>query len=487
MKIKKYLFTGIFIALAIATPYAQEDDWGDEESDSSSSEKESVLKLSGDASLSGRYYVDKQHENAKDVPVYAIPELKLGLDYEGSSTNFNAKIKLNEDTLKNDQLEILDEFSANLFVSDWVFSAGKEKVVWGKGDKLHVLDNFNANDYTNFLVPDYLDRRIAEYMLRIQYNSPIGIRLEGIYTPLMTADRYAQSGVWVPNQVNSLTQVIQQVQATNILQAAGGALNKDSLAALQKANSITADSVYPNTQTLEYGQFGFYGNASIGAVDLGLSYYFGHCKQVSVDLMDYATSSKKLQLGMNVPLEMPKLTYDRLQVFGLDATTALGPFTFRGEFAYNMTNDIVGDDLAVRNNSISYLAGFDVGLPIHNLNINVQAIGNFILNADKIRDSEFEKLAADYDPTGCYTNNKIAVLLSDTFYYEKIKAEITGIYGFERMDLVLMPKITFKIRDGWEANLSGLYIANFSDKEENGEFYGWGNNSFVSLGAKYSF
>lgn len=492
MKTAKKIFLISLVALfSMSQIFAQDwdDDWGGDSDSISNSSEESAggfwnkFKISGDASLGGRIYFDG--ESAEETEARAIPELEIGLDYEGSSTNFTARINLSERTLLHNQIDILDEFRADLFLGDFVLSAGKMKVVWGKGDKLHVLDNFNANDYTDFLIPDYLDRRAGEYMFRVQYNAPSVFRLEGIWTPVMRGEIYAEDGRWIPNKVNTLTKTVTEVQAAKILTAAKkdgqeGTLNDNFLSALMNASSMSADSIMPNTNRLEYGQFGFYGNFSIGIVDLGVSYYNGHYKQVSADMI--ALKSGALDTALH---------YDKLQVFGLDAQTAAGPFTLRAELAYNLTKDTAGDDPWVHNNSISYLAGFDVGIPLHNLNLNVQGTGNFVLKNDKISDTMIAKagkkeLDTDYDPTGCYSNNKIVVQLKDTFYYEKVEAIVKAIYGFERRDLVLMPEVSYKIRDGWKAKLSGLFIHNFGDDEDS-EFAGWLDNSFIQLTASYSF
>ncbi|MCH5283192.1 MAG: hypothetical protein J1E59_06010 [Treponema sp.] len=480
MRTAKRFFLIFLVALfSMAQIFAQDwdDDWGDGSS-SNSSEKSAggfwdKFKISGDASLGGRIYFDG--ESAGKTEVRAIPELKLGLDYEGSSTNFNARINLSERTLLHNQIDILDEFRADLFLGDFVLSAGKMKVVWGKGDKLHVVDNFNANDYTDFLIPDYLDRRAGEYMFRVQYNAPSIFRLEGIWTPIMRGEVYAEDGRWVPAKVNKLTNQVMGSFATADSVSGAGLLKMLEL----------QDNLYPNTNRLKYGQFGFYGNFSIGMVDVGVSYYNGHYKQVSANMSPFLPFLK------GQPASVPTLEYDKLQVFGLDAQAAAGPFTLRAELAYNLTKDVAGDDPWVHNNSISYLAGFDVGIPLHNLNLNVQGTGNFVLKKDKISDTMiakggYKQLDTDYDPTGCYSNNKIVVQLKDTFYYEKVEAMIKAIYGFERRDLVLMPEVSYKIRDEWKARLSGLFIHNFGDDGDS-EFEGWLDNSFIQLSVTYSF
>ena len=83
--------------------------------------------------------------------------------------------------------DIIDELIIRGYFLDNALTVegGKMKIVWGKGDKLHVLDNFNADDYTDFIVPDYIDRRISTPMFRVVYSqaSASALSLEGVFTP----------------------------------------------------------------------------------------------------------------------------------------------------------------------------------------------------------------------------------------------------------------------------------------------------------------
>lgn len=566
---KKIFAVSLACALLAANVYAQ-DDWGSDESSVEETSEPTFwdrFKISGDANLAGRAYVGKYVENkaveGADTPVYAIPKLKLGFDYEGNATKFSSKLRFDEQTLRYDNEMILDEFSADLFVGNWVLSAGKMKVVWGKGDKLHVLDNFNSNNYYDFLVPDYLDRRNSEYMFRAQYNSPLGFRFEAIYTPIMHGDTYASKGPWKPSKVDTLTKKVTAIKTSQALYAAGcgfnedsltphtnirygtdggsnfwinygnGSLNQKSLGVLSQVSSFSADDLYPNTNSLRYGQFGGYFNFTLGLFDFGVSYYNGRYKSVSANGQAYADSQANIGAALqaysgymqayakytaagqaaaaaaalasaqaaldNGPKYYGDITlkYDELQSFGLDMQTALGPFTIRAEGVYNMTKDFDGSDPWTRNNSIGYLFGFDVGLPIHNVTLNVQGTGTYILGGTSnvkafIKGYGYKEIAGsytndvDYDPAGYHTNHKIVMQLQDTFYYEKITATVKAIYGIEHYDLIVMPELSFKVRDGWKASASGMIIHCF-DKNEYSEFYGWLDNSFVQLAVNYTF
>ena len=192
----------------------------------------------------------------------------------------------------------------------------------------------------------------------------------------------------------------------------------------------------------------------------------------------------------NQKLELPSLNYDQLQVFGLEAAFVLWKLNTRWEFAYNLTEDIAGDDPWVKNNSLAWVAGFDIDLPIHNLNLNVQETGTFILKNNKIKDGAFAQYDVDYNSDDKYTKNKLIVLLSDKWLNEKLTTEVQGIYCIEDKGYMVAPKIEYNVSEGLTFGLRGVYL---HCDNENGEFYNFtadsenNDKAFIELTAKYQF
>ena len=527
-------------------------------------ESVSTITLSGNAETSARilpqrdnsefgtHNYDMGFSDLKDKATRADASFTLGIDYSGAFSDFSGKIKLNRLILSDYKEDILQEFTARAYLGDFQVEAGKMKLVWGKGDKVHVLDNFNSNDYTDFIVPDYIDRRLALPMFHLIYNAPFNARFEGVFTPWMTPDRLAASGMWQPAATNSLTSQITGLITDYV--GANAATSATAVPALMYASSFDADSLYPDTKKLKYAQAGLRSTFTIGSVDLGLSYYAGHYKQPTANLyntiiykaMNYGLDGKytatdtdrtafklvyqnvykaakaqgaddstaattaatkagaavtalKSSYAAHVSQGLPSLDYDMLQVFGLEAAAVLGPFNTRAEFAYNLTKDIAGDDPWVKNNSIAWEAGFDINLPIHNVNLNFQTTGKYILKNDKIEDGGIDvpglgtvawstlgnNYDTDYDKTGKYIRNQFIVDITDTFNHEKIKLDVKGIYQLETKDLIVMPALSFRLGgDDFTLNLSGLVIWCY---DEDSEYYAWRNNDFASVGIKYQF
>ena len=500
-KILALLATAAFFS-SFAT--AQDMDFGDDfgsdfggdfgDTASSSSFAATALSVNGEAQVNFRAYVDD--EGTSGLPIdewntWVDPKGKLGLNYSNDSVSADVKFALSKDIITDYKSDIIDELTLEAYLGNFVIQAGKMKVVWGKGDKLHVIDNFNANDYKDFLIPDYIDRRISEPMVRVLYNAPndagpfTSNRFEFVWTPFMTADRYAASGRWVPTQVkelkNQLTEIAGKAIATQGVKASAAAQEQSLYTKMLSNSSSLADNLYPDLYQLKYMQAGARFTTTTGSWDWGLSYYFGRDKRASFDYKKMMEPKGYVQKYLEGTAEEDDkfIDYDFLQVFGIEAAKTFGAYNFRAEAAYNLTKDVAGDDPKVHNNSLAWVFGFDRDLPVSELNFNLQTQGKFILNHDEIKDS------GDTESGTYNTDNKLVLNISDNLAHGKLKPEVSAIYGFEHFDLIIMPKVTWYVSDGLEFSASGMYMQSFI--ESRSEFGNWHNNSFVQIAAKYTF
>ncbi|MBP5158371.1 MAG: hypothetical protein ILP18_10945 [Treponema sp.] len=467
-----------------------------------------------------------------DNTLVAIPAARLGISYSGNKADASLTLNLTEKTLKDYQIDVIDELILRGYFFDnrLTVEAGKMKVVWGKGDKLHVLDNFNSDDYTDFIIPDYIDRRISTPMLRAVYafNTDMPLAVEALWTPFLPTDRFATEGVWTPASYAKLTYITQQILGWNY--------SKQSMS-LSDISSFDEDDMFPDTNKLRYTQAGFKVSGTVASFDWGVSYYIGRYKQPSADLsatltpiaeclaykeaaLKYKEAAETAQVaaarataGGNTAaateyvrsatnyaalareaaakaeaaiffIGLPTLDYDRKQTVGIEFATILGRFNLRGEAGFNMSEDWAGDDPWIHNNSIQWLFGFDFDLPISNLNINIQETGTYILNSSDIKGGKFAEFDVDYDPKNRYTNDKLVLNISDSWKNDHFKPELTLMWGLERGDFVLQPKFTYAPNPNLSFTLSGLMMY---EKDEYSEFYSWKNNNFVNLGVKFEF
>ncbi|MBR6153530.1 MAG: hypothetical protein IKQ43_03740 [Treponema sp.] len=545
-KTNAIIFLGLALALS-ANSFAQDFDdfgsFGDFEDESASSSK---LELNGSASVEVRAYVDS--DKAEDVEVKATPSGKLSLKYDGNKSDMNITLSIDAEKVKSHPEDIVDELVLRGYFGNFMLETGKLKVVWGKGDKLHVFDNFNADDYSDFIITDYIDRRISTPMIRGTYSFPAAnINLEAIYTPLLPTDHFATEGRWEPAQLSSLTDGATKIVSMNLLgleakaaaanaeaaaetsasakaakQQAAIAADKAYLEYLTYANELSSnpDSIFPDLMNLKYSQYGARILGTVGIFDFGASYYYGWYKQPSVNYSSYIESidgmkatiaSNPTTLGAAYAglisqgksqsealqslavanawqFDLPTLDYDRKQTFAVEGATVVWHFNLRGEFAYNLTDDFDGTDPWVHNNSIAWLGGFDIDLPFWNANLNVQETGTLILHGDECDTNQnqyAEYNANDVDYSkNGYTNNKIVCNFTTSFLNDRLTPEITALYGIENGDLVILPSLTYKPDQNLTLTAKGMYIW---CRDEYSEFSVWEKNSFVSLSAQYQF
>lgn len=508
----KVFFVFFLVIFSLATGVAQEGDdfnfdfdlgdGGSSEAGGGSSAPISPITFGGSGGLNVRFYIDDESYNENTL-VGWDPFFNFSIKYDGGLGEIEAKTKLNLWTLGVEKVsgrvpywDILDELTARVFLGDFVIEAGKMRLVWGKGDKLHVLDNFNANDYSQFIIPDYLDRRIAEPMIHLVYNAPIkeNLRLEAVWTPIMTPDRFASDGKWQPYKTKKLASQIEQFLKGSVASAwtryntavAGGDASGIAtygaayLALLDKANDFDESDLYEDTAALKFGQVGGRITWTAGRVDLGVSYYYGHYKEPTVNY-------KKIERGDI----SESLGYDALNVFGAELATVLWKFNIRLEAAYNMTRDFAGDDPYIRNHSISWLGGFDIDLPFSCFNINIQETGTALLNIDGI---DFDT-DADYDSDSFYTHNKFVINISDKYLHEKLQWEIIAVVGVENGEVAILPKISYNPKAGFWLTARGGYlhahdrdgeIWNFTAYDDGGKDK-TRDKGFVEIGARYDF
>lgn len=502
---KRIKILAIFAAaFCSAFAVAQDMDFGDDfgsdfgsdfgASDSSSSFSAGSFSVNGEAQINFRAYVDD--EGTIGLPIdewntWVDPKGKIGLNYSNDTVSADVKFALSKDIITDYKSDIIDELTLEATFGNFLVQAGKMKVVWGKGDKLHVIDNFNANDYKDFLIPDYIDRRISEPMVRVLYNAPNDVgpftsnRFELVWTPFITADRYASSGRWVPNQVktlkNKLSDKAGEIITIQRMTAGDNQEKQGDYTKMLSRSSSLADDLYPDLYQLKYMQAGARFTTTTGSWDWGLSYYFGRDKRASFDLANMGNYVSKYLNG-NAGEDDKFIDYDFLQVFGVEAAKTFGAYNFRAEAAYNLTQDIAGDNPRIHNNSVAWVFGFDRDLPVSELNFNLQTQGKYIINHDEIDDS---KNSLDTESSTYETDNKLVLNISDNLLHGKLKPEISAIYGFEHFDLIIMPKITWYVSDGLEFSANGMYMQSFIKSRS--EFGDWHNNSFVQISAKYTF
>ncbi len=433
-------------------------------------------------------------EMLNTIPLYPYAQTVLNFKYAGERTKAVINLSNNINDNFNSITGKINEAYIRFFFSPIDILAGYTKVVWGKGDGMHVIDRLNANDYRNFINQDYLDRRVSGLMLKLGITAGETGYFEFAYEPVFTPDLYPEAGIWLPAQALALQNQVSAAVAKLVTDtytstydniynstyqsvlSAGGDSAQAQYTATQAAGLAASAAarqeqdadhfVLPDTDTLLYSQFAGRYTFSAAGIDLGFSDYFGFLRDPVID-----TSSLESKGTVTI-------SYDRVNTFGLEASAVFLGFNTWMEAAYNLTSDYNNNNPMVHNNSIQYLAGFDRNLPIHNLYMNIQIIGSYILGSGKIENGDIE-----YKSDGIYTGNTLAWSVSDTFFNEVLKLEFDGAYNFEHQDYMLRPKADFAVTD--DLHLTALYTS-FNGKADT-DFGQYKNNNFAEIKFVYTF
>jgi hypothetical protein len=480
---------------------------------------------------------DRPEESLTD----ATAEARLSLDYAAADTE--AAIRLDAREGFDPEPLALDEAYLRFYRDRFDLEAGFLKTVWGQGDEVHVVDFLNSNDYSDFINPDYIDRRRAAGMIKLNVpwsRDRAAGQVELAYLPVLRPDAIPEDGPWAPEEARILTALVGGY-AEALTERRIGELEAAALTAGYPASptgaatpreaalwaALTAGEavIFEDTDRLEFGQAGVRATARLGGVDLGAIYYWGFLKTPTPRIR-LADADAFAAFAAGTPGEAPapdpegsiRLVHDRLQGIGLEAATVLGPFNFRGEGAYYLTEDITGDDPEVPNNSLEYLLGFDVDLGISRLNLNVQGTGSVILESGKIddagpiagvsaatraaaaSDADFAaRLAASpyavlyldpaarlnfqWDPDGIYTSHIVSAALTDSWRNDRVRPEVVVAVGVERQDWRVAPGVEFVLRDDTRVEVTG--VVHGGDRE--GLFGQYDANDYMQLRFAWEF
>jgi len=413
--------------------------------ESSGSTGTSPLEWGGMVEAAIRVFIDE--EAPENSLAAARPPVNLGLHYTGDHSEAVAEITTrrlwNIDTSGVEQdlatqdiswyiKKVINQASLRLFYENFNLQAGYLKEVWGTGDQIHVVDPLNPIDYYDFVNNDYIDRKVAEFMLK--GNIPLGLNglIELVYVPTFTPDFVPLTGKWAPAEAVQLGSAIE----------AGAALHR------------------PETQSISDGQYAARLSGSFGGFDIAGTYYYGFFRTPRVEIQ-----FKLLPLPPQP--ENIYLSYDRLHLFGIDMAGVLAGFNLRGEVAAYLLED-QSDSTATWENksSIQYIAGIDRNLPLSNLNINIQAVGAYYLDEAE-------------DPT----HHTVSAALTDSWNHDHIKPEVSASYGVEEEDWMVRPSIGFTLIDDVELHIEYAIFAGGSE----GSFGQYDDNDYAEVRFTYMF
>ena len=411
---------------------------GDEAPSTDSSDgKESKLDIGGRFRFDNRFDVNKDSPGDSMVSMY--PWVTLNFLYRNRNSDLFIALDFTRNILFNDLDSLIDEAYARLYYKHFYLEIGYLKVVWGPGDETHVIDVLTPMDYTDFVNQDYLDRKEAGAMFKLNWKFVSGSLLELAYQPVFSPDTFPLEGPWVPYSLEQLIDMLPN-----------GA----------------DDIIYPNTNIFEYGQLAARWSRAPGRLDLGVLYYYGYFREPSIDYQRLMMENKAY------------VSWDRVHFVGIDLGTILWGFNTWLELGYHFTGDWSGDDPLVHNQRLVLLFGFDRNLGLSNLNFEFQLQGKYVMHSDTIGPGDTE-----YNSKGTYSEDILVFALRDSYFREKIRPVVSVAYTVEKGDYIIWPEIEFFLRD--DMVMSVMYLEYGGDPDT---YFGqFDDNDFLEIRFEYKF
>lgn len=166
-------------------------------------------------------------------------------------------------------------------------SVGRQIVRWGKTDQISPVDNLNPQDLRKFIIPDFEDRKIPNWMVRGRLFSGF-LTLEGVYLPFFEPARIDYFGTdW---------------------------------AIFQHVNRLSVHEKEP-ARNFKNGEGGIRVTKSVAGLDLGVSYLYAWEDLPYFE--SFPTGGGDVQVA-----------YKRSNIFGFEFETTAGEIGLRGEAAY---------------------------------------------------------------------------------------------------------------------------------------------------------
>jgi len=319
-------------------------------------------------------------------------------------------------------------------------------------------------------------------MLRATWSLGSFSRVEGVFIPWFQGHQLATSGRWAPNQITALVDGIDTVLYMTALSHPDLYMYIDTIRHTINSLLDNIEDFFPKTNSLELAQAGLRFTTSIGASDIGIQYFFGRNPRPTISGINPAAF-----LDLSMPSDdpnalhpealIPEIRYNYYHQIGVDFARVIAGYNIRAELGVNITKDLDGTDGTVENPAFVWSLGFDRDL-FWGINLNLQATGQIRLFHNRIRDSIF----ADCEAGSNLSSTRITGVISRKFMREALEIKVTGLWGIEEKDFLIMPAVVWS-RNNARAELSiGFFGGNRS-----GELGQYRDNSFFRMNLSYSF
>jgi len=335
----------------------------------------------------------------------------------------------------------LREFYLELPSDNYYFTLGKQQVVWGKADGLKVLDIVNPQSYREFILEDFDDSRIPQWMANIE----------------TTVGEWDTQFLWIPDQ------------SYHVLATEGGLYMPTSSLILpepQAGVSVTVKPFKRPGRTLMDSDIGLRLSRFWKGWDLSLNYLYQYD--------NFALLHQRRSFTINGPHVEIEPQYRRTHVLGGSFSNAFDNWVLRGELAYFTDRYFLAEGLSdsdgiTKGKEMSYVVGLDwAGL--ENTLISGQLFQSVALNRQSatVRDK---------------SDSTLSLLVNHTLLNETLELRLIWLANSNIGDGLVRLRVTYE----WQDNLKTWVSGDTFYGSEEGIFGQFDDNDRLTFGVELAF
>ena len=320
-------------------------------------------------------------------------------------------------------------------VGEFDFRFGRQHIIWGEVVSLFVADVVSAKDFREFVLPDFDLIRIPQWAARAEYFKN-DFHAEAIFVPKVTVDNIGKPGAdfypFPPPPPAGFGYVIEDE--------------------IKPSSSISNASYGARFSYLKNGW------------DAAFFYYRS---------TDVSPTFRRTIIDQPAPAFVYTPIHKRISQGGVTLSKDFESFVFKMESVYTAGRDynvsrLDSNDGLVRQNTLDYILGIDVPLPL-DTRINAQFFQRVFFNHDA--DTGFSRAESD-----------VSFLISRQLT-STLTPELLLVSSVNRKDWMIRPKVTWVFATNWRLAAG----ADFFGGSPTGYFGRYNSKDRTYLELRYSF
>ena len=339
---------------------------------------------------------------------------------------------------QEDEVELRDTY-LDFSSGNFDVRLGKQQIVWGEAVGLFFADVVNPKDLREFILPDFNEIRIPMWAVNTEY---------------YMGENYFQL-VWIP------------VLKFNELGVPGSEF-EFATPAVPYGTSVNYKSKKKPSDNLKNSEYGIRFSRLIAGWDLSAFWFHGYdyfpvlFRTIDID---------PLTSGINITV---RPEYRRLNIFGGTFSKEVKDAIFKGEFIYNrgkyfFASDLSDTDGVIKRDFLDYLLGVDYTF-FQKIDTNFQFMQRIIFN-------HCESMIDDR------TKTSFSIWLKTGFFDNRLEPEVFFVSSLRKINLMVRPRITYKINDNW----TGVLGADIFGGDHDTDFGQFDTKDRVYIELRYDF